>query len=373
MKIRLEISEITEENKKEKLEKAIKHLSEKMGVPATIEHKEHNKEQFPYQAQEELYQRYINKIGLIMDDLYSRICATLDMRPVSTFRKAIDPDAISLLKKHIYWNPETGQPVTHAQLERLINAIDKFLNRNIGPLKKEFVLNQAAISKIIANLKTEDNIDELRKKSAEDLKYKRHGYDYFDSYSKLNDVFPANYDRLKFRERVVGNYITDMNDKIISQVRNIVDDGYLSGKTKHQIAQELFDKFGGLNKDWDRIVDTESTNIFNSEYIQEELSDAEPGEPVYFIRREFGDAKTCSFCRQAVNKPVIAKWSDVPLADDKIKDPYASIAIWSGKSNAGLSQSDWTWPEAGVHPRCRGGWDRWYPEIGTIDLRLKEK
>lgn len=367
MKVELEITDITEDNRKDKFQKAIKTLSKEMGIPATIEHKENHKEEFPFKAQEELYHSYKIKFGELMDELYSRICSTLGMRPVSTFRKAIDPNAPKI-GKEIIWNPETGKIITDNELDRLLNAIDKFMNRNLGTTKKEFTISQSAVARIIENLKRASSFEEMRDKPLNDLKYKGKKWDYFNNYGQLNDVFPGNYERLKFRERVIGNYITGITEDTRSRIRNVLDQGFLSGKTKSQISQELFDNFGDLNKDWNRIVDTEGVNIFNAEFIDEQKKETKPGEPLYFIRREFGDAKTCSFCIKAVNNKIIAKWSDVPLSDEKIDDPITSIAIWDGKTNYGKSKNDWHWASGPNHPHCRGTWDRYYEEYGDIEL-----
>jgi len=364
--VKLEIKNITEDNHRDKFQKAIKHLSKELQIPATIEHKENNKEEFPFKAQEQLYEIYKKRFGLLMDELYSKVCSTLDMRPTSTFRKAIDPKAPKL-GKEILWNPETGTPITQKELDRLLGSIDKFMNRN-NPTK-EFVISQAAVSRIIANLREKSTLEDIRKRDLDSLKYKGNKWDSYNTYGKLKDSFPEmDSERLKFRERVVGNYIQDIGDKTRTGIRDTLDQGFLSGKSKGEISQDLFDKFGSLNKDWDRIVDTEGVNVFNAEYIDEQKADTLPGESIYFIRREFGDTKTCSFCQQAVNEQIIAKWSDTPLQDENIKDPYATIAIWSGKSNFGRGRADWWWPESTCHPHCRGYWERFYEEIGDIEL-----
>ena len=140
MKIQLEIKDITKDNRLDKFQKAIKAVSKELKIPATIEHKENHKEKFPYQAQEDLYNKNVQRVGLIMADLYSRICSTLGMRPSNTFNKAIDPNAPKLGKNEILWNPETGKPITQKDIDKLLAAVDKYLNRNIGPLKKEFTI-----------------------------------------------------------------------------------------------------------------------------------------------------------------------------------------------------------------------------------------
>ena len=98
------------------------------------------------------------------------------------------------------------------------------------------------------------------------------------------------------------------------------------------------------------------------------MKDTLPGEKLYFIRREFADDVTCNFCIKATQEPIIALWSDVPLQDENIKDPVATIAIWDSKTNYGRSRADWRWTAAGIHPNCRGTWDGYYEEIGDITL-----
>lgn len=362
----VEIKDITPENRKDKLEKAIKAISKILQVPATINPKEYNKEQFPYKAQNQLYRANMERIGLMNDDLYSRLCTTLGLRPVSTFTKSIDPKAPKLLKNEILWNPETGTPISQKELDALLKAVDKFMNRK--SFKKEFVISQAAVSRIIANLRKNSAYADIKDKNITELKYKNKTYDYYNTYEKLENSFPSDYSDLKFEERITGNYIADMTDKSKSGIRNVLDQGFKAGKSKGEVSQELFDKFGDLNRNWDMIVEAEGANTFNAQYIDEERKDVTAGEPLYFIRREYGDAKTCNFCKQAVDNPIIARWSDVPLQNENIKDSVASIAVWAGKTNYGIPRKDWNWAEGINHVNCRGYWERYFPEIGDISL-----
>ena len=364
--LNLKLIDITEENRKDKLQKAIKTLSKELQVPATIKIKENsNKEKHPFLAQEELYNLYKLNYGNMLDDLYSRVCSTLGMTPSNTFKKAIDPNAPKM-GKEIFWNPETGLPITQKDLDRLLIAVDKFMNR--GNIGKEFTISQSAVARIIANMRKNTELAKLRKKKLADIKIKETLWSDINSYEKLNDVFPDNYDRLKIYDRIIGNNIQDVTDTAKKGIRDILDRGFLAGKSKSDISQDLFDKFGSLNRNWDIITDTEGTNVFNSEYIGEQISETEPGEAVYFVRREYNDAKTCNFCVKAAEESIIAKWSDVPLNDENIDDPIASIALWSGKTNYGVARNNWEWSEGSNHPYCRGYWDRYYPEIGDIKL-----
>lgn len=351
MDIRLLIKDIDDANREDKLLKAVASLSKALKIPATIEKKSISKEEYPYKAQEQLYNDVILEIGLILDDLYSRLCSTLGLPLKHTVKKSIDPSAPKL-GKEIIWNPKTGEPITDKSLDKLLDSIDKFLNRDIQDKKDEIVISQAAVSRIISNLrKNGASMEELRKIPLDDIRYNGKPWSDINTFKKLNDAFPDNYDDLHFRDRILGNYITQVNDSTRAGIRNILDNGFAAGKTKGEISQELFNKFGSLNKDWDRIVDTEGVNLFNQQYINEQIRGVPEDEPIYFIRREYFDNKTCQFCNRAQN-PVIALWVDKPMQDENIDDPVASIALWAGKSNFGKRADDWQWAEGANHPNC---------------------
>jgi hypothetical protein len=369
MNIEISITNVTTSNKHEKFQKAISKLSDALKIPATIEHKDNHKEEFMYLAQQELFDRYINKFGLIMDDLYSRLCSTIGLRPVSTFmKKAIDPNAPRLLPNEIIWNPETGKPITQKELDKLLSAMDKYLNRNVGPLQEEFTISQAAVSRMISSLRESQEAEKIRNLPLNNIYHENIRWDEITNYKQLEKLFPGEYNRLKINERLLGTHITDLTDDLRTGIQTVLDRGFLSGDSRGKISQDLFYKFGSANKNWDRIIDTEATNIFNAQYIAEEVDDAEEGDDIYFVRREFSDSKTCDFCDQANKNPIIAKYVNTPLQDEKINDPVASIAIWPGKNNIGKKRTDWWWAEGANHPNCRGHWDRYYPEIGDIKL-----
>jgi hypothetical protein len=370
MEIVLRVNNLTDENRTHKFEAAATELAKAMKVPATIKKKPgEGKELYPYRAQEELYQRQMNAFGLAMDELYSRVCVTVGFVPTDRFSKAIDPKAPKL-GKEIIWNPETGKPISQKDLDRLLNAVDKYLNKNIKSKGEEMVISQAAVARIISNLRQNGaSFEELKDKPLSSLKTPGgKPWDSISTYGGLLRDFPGDYEGLRFTgDRVMGNHITGITDNIRSGIVNVLDDGFSAGLTRGQMSQMLFDRFGSYNKDWDRLIDTEGVNVFNRQYIAEQIQDVPAGEPVYFIRREFFDNKTCRFCMKA-QQDVIAKWVDRPRASEEIDDPVASVALWAGKSNYGRKQDDWWWAEGAIHPNCRGSWDRYYPEYEGIEL-----
>jgi hypothetical protein len=118
------------------------------------------------------------------------------------------------------------------------------------------------------------------------------------------------------------------------------------------VSQDLFNRLGGLNRDWKRIADTEIVNTSNLAGILQEVNDSPKGERVYFKRYELPGC--CSKCAKV--NGVIALWSDTQLDNDKIKDPYASVAIWDGKPQ---EKGRTVLVTGTLHPNCRGGWLRW--------------
>ena len=351
--IKLEIDNITEENKKEKYHKAITELSKALDIPVTIEHKEHNKEEFPYKCQEDFYNQIERERGLLNDELYSMVCVTLGLPLHSAHtKKSIDPNARKLIK-NISW-PEGGM-ISERDLRNLVEAIDKFLNRNTKGTAKEIVLKEANIARIIDQLRKKKKPEEIRKMSYDQVVDQK-------KMLKLNDIFSKDYaERLGLYERIIADKITNINEDTRNQIRDTINSGLITNQPKSIISQNLFDKFGDLNKDWQKVIDTETVNVFNESFVQTQVKDRKPGEKVYFKRIEINDKVTCKFCKKATDEDVIALYVDEPRDDDKIDDEVASIAIWSGKSNMGRAQADWWWAMGVIHSFCRGFWERYIP------------
>jgi hypothetical protein len=109
---------------------------------------------------------------------------------------------------------------------------------------------------------------------------------------------------------------------------------------------------GSLNRDWKRIADTEIVNSSNLAGILEEVNKRPAGEKIYFKRYELPGC--CDRCAKI--NGMIVLWSDIPLENDHIKDPYAKIAIWEGKPQDRKMN---TVVPGTLHPNCRGGWTPW--------------
>jgi hypothetical protein len=158
--------------------------------------------------------------------------------------------------------------------------------------------------------------------------------------------------RYQVAREYVAHLVTRSNQKIRDEIKETILRGIIDKRTKAQVSQDLFNRLGGLNRDWKRIADTEIVNTSNLAGILQEVNDAPKGEKIYFKRYELPGC--CSKCAKV--NGVIALWSDTPLADDKIKDPYAKVAIWEGKPQ---KTGETVLVTGTLHPNCRGGWLRW--------------
>jgi hypothetical protein len=156
--------------------------------------------------------------------------------------------------------------------------------------------------------------------------------------------------RIEIMQQSAAQRVTSVSDALRNKIQQIIIDGARDRKSKTQVSQDLFSACASMNRDMQRIADSEYQMAMNRAYIAEELHNTPEGEKIYFIRHEVLDDHTCAKCKKLKDK--IAVWSDVPLPSEKVKDKYATYAIWEGKTDGDA-------PIDIVHPWCRGSWIRW--------------
>ncbi len=366
MDYRIILESITEKNKLEKYTQAVSRLAKALEIPVTVRptHEE-NKEEFSFKAQEQLTKHWNIFFGRITDNLYYALCRYLELPVINTFSKAIGEGGESLIfRGKVMYNPETGKPFKVRDWNNLIGAIEKFLNRKMKDAEKKIVLDSNALGRIISRMLKYNTKEAVQALRLEEVAYKgRFWTELSESLKKYKEAFnPSNMElsRLQLTEDSLGNYITNINQNTLKEIKGVFLEGFKQKKNKRQVSQDLFDKMGSLNKDWERIIEFETNDNFNNAFIQEEMATEEPGEKIYLRRVEMGDAFVCSHCTKI--KGILVLVVNEPLEDEKISDKHAKIAIWEGKSNIGRSQKNW-WVAAGSqHPYCRGSWYREYPE-----------
>ncbi len=369
MDFKIYVKDVNEDNRQEKFEKAATELSKAMDLPITIRHREKEGESFLYRAQEELVEKWIRYVGKILDAVYLGLCRYFDLPKVTTFRKAVNDNIDDLeplkFKGKILFNPETGKPITRKQWKEIIAQIEKFLNRHLKDVEKKMILESEVLGRILNRMLKYNTREAIEALKLEELKYKNRKFETIsDSIKKLRETFNlSDFDtqRLILAEDVLGEHITALTNNLKSGIKKVFTQGIRERKSKGKLVQDLFDRFGDINRDWRRIVEYEVNDNINNAFLAEEKANSAPDEKIYLQRLEVIDQGTCKHCEKINGKIVLLV--DEPLLDEKIKDKYAEIAIWPGKSNIGRPSKEW-WVAAGSqHPFCRGSWERVYPDL----------
>ena len=313
-------------------------------------------ESFVYKSQEELVDKYFKEFTNRTRAVYNFVISYFDLPDIRIVSKAGELK----YKGKILYNPETGKPIKESEWKRFVEELEKFLNRNYTGMGEKIVLSSESLGIILDRLSKTNSLEAIRKMSVSDLKAKRYNVDWIsESVKNMKDTFGdvisrERQARIQIACDSAAQRVTRVKDDMRNNIQQIIIDGIRDKQSKSVVAQNLFDKCASLNRDMQRIADTEVQMASNSAYCKEEVYNSEPGEKVYFKRFEMMDDNTCKECKKL--NGVIALWSDVPLPDEHIRDPYAKYAIWEGK-NEGVC------PISVKHPWCRGTWVRYYPDL----------
>jgi hypothetical protein len=313
-------------------------------------------ETFVYKAQEELVDKYFKEFTNRTRAIYNFVIGYFDLPDIRIVSKAGELRH----KGKILYNPSTGLPIKESEWKKFIVELEKFLNRNYTGIGEKIVLSAESLGIILDRLSKTNSLDAIRKMSVADLKAKRYDVDWIgDSIRNMKDKFGdvisrERQARIQIAMDSAAQRVTRVKDDMRNNIQQIIIDGIRDKQSKSVVAQNLFDKCASLNRDMQRIADSEVQMAANNAYIQEEVYNSEPGSKVYFKRFEMMDDNTCKKCKKL--NGTIVLWSDVPLPDERIKDPFAKYAIWDGKNDGDC-------PVGIVHPWCRGSWIRYYPEV----------
>lgn len=366
--IGIEIRNITFKNRRLKFRKAVGELAKTLDVPMELlkaGHKEHSHEAYLYGVQQELSDRWVRFFDVIVRGVYSAVvdATGLPRVEVETLRKALD-DGILRYRGKVIYSPETGQPIQKKEFDALIKAIENFLNRKTSGAGERIILDSVAIGKILRRMGKYQTSKEMQSLTLETLKYRGKTFDWISDsvknvHTTLGDEISRNEQAMyQATQDWAAAKVSSITDDIRNEIKETLLYGIREHRSKSQVSQDLFNKLGGLNRDWKRIADTEMVNTSNLAGIMEEVNQAPEGEKVYFKRYELPGC--CDKCEK-INGMVVL-WSNTPLESDKIKDEHAKVAIWEGKPQDRKMNSVVT---GTMHPNCRGGWARW--NSGYVD------
>ena len=313
-------------------------------------------ESFIYESQKEITENFYRRVTESARAVYNFVISYFDLPDIRIISKAGELKH----KGKILYNPETGKPIKESEWKKFIVELEKFLNRNYTGIGEKIVLSSESLGIILDRLSKTNSLEAIRKMSVADLKAKRYDVDWIsESVKNMQDKFGdvisrERQARIQIACDSAAQRVTRVKDDMRNNIQQIIIDGIRDKQSKSVVAQNLFDKCASLNRDMQRIADSEVQMGANSAYCKEEVYNTKPGEKVYFKRFEMMDDNTCKECRKL--NGTIVLWSDVPLPNEHIRDPYAKYAIWDGKNEGNC-------PVGIVHPYCRGGWIRYYPDI----------
>ena len=313
-------------------------------------------EAFVYKSQEEIVDKFFKDFTNKTRAVYNFVISYFDLPDIRIVSKAGELRH----KGKILYNPETGLPIKESEWKRFIVELEKFLNRNYSGIGEKIVLSAESLGIILDRLSKTNSLEAIRKMSVADLKAKRYDVDWIsESVKTMKDKFGdvisrERQARIQIAMDSAAQRVTKVKDDMRNNIQQIIIDGIRDKQSKSVVAQNLFDKCASLNRDMQRIADSEVQMASNSSYCKEEVYNSKPDEKVYFKRFEMIDDNTCKKCKKL--NGTIVLWSDVPLPDEHIKDPIAKYAIWEGKNDGDC-------PVGIVHPWCRGAWIRYYPEV----------
>lgn len=341
----------------ERIEKALRTMAMSLSVPL----KAAKGEIFFYKAQEDLTDKWCMFFSELVRNTYDYVTDYLDL-PKKTVMSKSD---ILTHKGRILYNPSTGEPIKQADWNKFVNNLEKFLNRNIKDVEKKIILESKSLSKILDRMLKYNTLEAVKKLRLEGLQYHGKSFDWIsENVKNMQNVFGESLTRqeqarIEVMTQSAAQEITNITDKMRGNIKQILIDGVKGKRSKGQVSQALFDKMVGDNRDFQRVADTEIQNAFNNSFVQEEVYNTEEGKKTYFKRIEVIDANTCPKCKAINGK--IAVWSDKPLNDEKSKDKNADYVIWEGKDGF-----EWECPISVKHPYCRGTWQRY--DIGLDNI-----
>ena len=337
---------LTEKNIKYKFQKAYSLVAKSIGVSTSS-----GREGFSCNAQKDLTERILDGCDKKAKGLYAFICAYLGIPESDVVSKA----NVTYHGKILY-NSESGKPLSKADVERLAKALKKYLNRHRGSGER-YVTYADALGRVLARLEAENPKGNTRKQRLDDIRL--HGMTFNTICDKPEKVFSFDTmtkERVELAKMSAGLKIVEIDDVAVDRIQSVIVDGIAKRKSKAAVSQDLLRVCGKLNRDWQRIADTEVQNNLNRAYINETVRLSDGGK-VYFRRVEVVDGRTCAYCKRMNGK--IALYSSMPMTEDKINDDYAELAIWDGKEWDGKNGVACT----GVfHPSCRGLWVKCNPE-----------
>jgi len=309
-------------------------------------------------VQEKMEAQYLKRYEELIDQLYRGIARALGL----SLQKA-DGDEPFKIKGKIFYSPATGKPLTKKEWNSIKDAISKFLGINTKDLAERMALEQHSLGNVLQRLEAQG----VRVTDATTTQVAPSIYDAKGDYVKSFDWTEEELYDLDTNIERLGNHITGINDDIRKDIVTVINDGLSNHETKKEISRTLLDKLGDRNRDWQRIVSTESQYAFQTGYSRSLLKTDER-EVVYV--EVISQADACKYCKSLISGRVFILTDDASKIGKKPKDPYAVGYIVVGSTNVGNKPAEYI-PTIPMHPFCRCRTVVWHKEYAELEEDIR--
>ena len=312
----------------------------------------------PYKSVRDLEDQLLTSVEQGLFDLFASICRRwLKVEPPNPeeLKKARASDPFRL-HGQLFINPKTGFPLTNREWAQIEKDLASAFSQIFAGAPNLMVQIAIGLGKILASMPSPS--DRIRTPLSSVMKDASKLPSYLDN-------------QIAFAEKNAGIYITSLTDKAKKSITSAIIDAQRNRKGSGTLAHTLFESFAELNRDWRRIAETESNTNFANGYLMTELDKSkEEKRPIFMIG--VSSPKACSFCKSHISGEVVVLVDEPPASGTAMIDGHEYVAIWPGKTNAGLGRSNWT-ACTPSHPHCKCVWTRFYPNLASQHLKILER
>lgn len=329
-----------------KFEKSIVSLYKAMNLG---EHKEVS----AYRSVRDLERISKERVEKLLHKLYSAI--TMRWLVMAKSKE----DEIFRLNGNIYINPKTGKPLSNKEWKILKNSITRAFDYIYKDEEDRIALKALALGKVLKRMDTEfattaswDSLAPKVKAAEKTLKG--------DTWENVKT----------FGEQHAGELIVDLTQNQYNQIHNVIQTAIKNRVSGQELQSKLFDTFGGWNRDWRRIAETEISSAQNNGLFQTMLED-NGNEVTYLKGVSAPDA--CQACQRLINNKVFVLLPAPPEhgGDQVTVDGTNYTAIWVNKTNYGRNRANW-WAAFPMHPHCRCTAVEYIPGFEKYESMLRD-
>lgn len=314
-----------------KYEAGLEALSKALGYDSDRQQKEVS----PYRAVRDLEMYSKNRVEEGLLKLYDAI------RRTWLVAEKAGADSTFVLNGRIFINPKTGKPLTKAAWAIIKKDILKAFDYLYAVEEERIALHAMSLGKVIKGLPLDKQLTATYKtlKPAVD-----------DAMTHLTG--PEWKNAVMFADQHAGELIVELKQSQYKVIHDTIQNAIQNRATHGQLESSLYDKFGGMNRDWRRIAETEIANAQNNGNLITELERRKPGEETIFVKG-ISSSEACPFCRTQVDGKIFVLLEAPPDSggDTVTVNGESYTAIWPGKSNFGRNRANW-WVSVTQHPHC---------------------